>query len=46
MKMGVPGTPCLVVNGKYRIELDSLSSVDDIVDIVRFLVEKERAHQP
>jgi len=43
-EMGVPGTPCLVVNGKYRVELDSLSSVDDIINIVRFLVDKERVH--
>jgi thiol:disulfide interchange protein DsbA len=45
-KMGVPGTPCLVVNGKYRVELDSLSSVDDIISLVRFLVDKESAHRP
>lgn len=43
-KMEVPGTPCLVVNGKYRVELDSLSSMDDIIDIVRFLVDKESTH--
>jgi len=41
MAMGVPGTPCLVVNGKYRIELDSLKTVDDIIDIVKLLVNKE-----
>ncbi len=39
--MQVPGTPCLVVNGKYRIELDTLSSTDDVIGIVRFLVSKE-----
>ncbi len=39
--MAAPGTPCLVVNGKYRIELDTLHSLDDVIDIVRWLVNKE-----
>jgi protein dithiol oxidoreductase (disulfide-forming) len=39
--MRVPGTPCLIVNGKYRIELSSLGSTNDVIDIVRFLVAKE-----
>jgi protein dithiol oxidoreductase (disulfide-forming) len=43
--MEAPGTPCLVVNGKYRIELDTLHSLDDIVDLVRFLVDKESPHE-
>jgi len=43
LAMGTPGTPCLVVNGKYRVELDTLSSVDDLINIVRFLVDKENA---
>jgi hypothetical protein len=38
--MKVPGTPCLIVAGKYRIELDTLSSASDVVDLVRFLVSK------
>ncbi|MGB6452540.1 MAG: thiol:disulfide interchange protein DsbA/DsbL [Steroidobacteraceae bacterium] len=42
--MQVPGTPCLVVNGKYRIELDTLNSTQDVIDIVRFLVSKESLH--
>jgi len=42
--MRVPGTPCLVVNGKYRIELDSVSSVDEVIDLVRFLVDKASGH--
>jgi protein dithiol oxidoreductase (disulfide-forming) len=42
--MQVPGTPCLVVNGKYRIELDTLNSTEDVIDIVRFLVSKESLH--
>lgn len=44
MEMRVPGTPCLVVNGKYRIELDTLNSLDDVIDIVKFLVSKESVH--
>ena len=39
--MQVPGTPCLVVNGKYRINMDTLSSADDVIDIVNALVAKE-----
>lgn len=39
--MAVPGTPCIVVNGKYRVDLDSLSSTDDLVGLVKFLVAKE-----
>jgi len=42
--MRVPGTPCLVVNGKYRIELDSLSSADEVIGLVRFLIQKEISH--
>jgi thiol:disulfide interchange protein DsbA len=38
--MQVPGTPCLVVDGKYRIELDTLSSAADVIDLVNLLVKK------
>ena len=38
--MQVPGTPCLVVDGKYRVELDTLSSAADVVVLVNFLVQK------
>jgi thiol:disulfide interchange protein DsbA len=41
--MQVPGTPCIVVNGKYRVNLDSLSSTDDLIDLVKYLVAKESA---
>ena len=40
--MKVPGTPCLVVDGKYQIELDTLKGTGDLIDIVRFLVSKAR----
>jgi protein dithiol oxidoreductase (disulfide-forming) len=39
--MQVPGTPCIVVNGKYRVNLDSLQSEDDLISLVRYLVDKE-----
>jgi thiol:disulfide interchange protein DsbA len=44
MQMQVPGTPCIVVNGKYRINMDSLSSQDDVVELVKYLVAKESGH--
>jgi thiol:disulfide interchange protein DsbA len=39
--MQVPGTPCIVVNGKYRINMQSLGKPDDVIDIVKTLVAKE-----
>jgi thiol:disulfide interchange protein DsbA len=39
--MRIPGTPCLVVNGKYRVIMNSVAATDDIIDIVKFLVAKE-----
>ena len=42
--MQIPGTPCIVVNGKYRINMDSLRSQDDLIGIVRYLVAKESQH--
>ena len=44
LAMRVPGTPCLIVNGKYRVELDTLASTDDVIEIVKFLVSKESLH--
>jgi len=43
MAMQVPGTPCIVVNGRYRIA-DSIRSADQLVPLVRFLVAKDSAH--
>ncbi len=42
--MQVPGTPCIVVNGKYRVNLDSMHSQDDVISVVRYLVDKESQH--
>lgn len=40
-QMAVPGTPCIVVNGKYRVNLDSLRSTGELVELVTYLVAKE-----
>lgn len=37
----VSGTPTLVVAGKYRIENSMLSSNNDFIDLIRFLIQKE-----
>jgi thiol:disulfide interchange protein DsbA len=39
--MQVPGTPTLVVNGKYRIVMSAIRSQDDLVDLVNYLVARE-----
>jgi thiol:disulfide interchange protein DsbA len=39
--MQVPSTPCIVVNGKYRVDLDSVATTDEFVDLVRYLVARE-----
>lgn len=38
--MQIPGTPCIVVDGKYRIVMESLRSPDDVISLVKFLVAK------
>jgi thiol:disulfide interchange protein DsbA len=44
MAMEVPSTPCIVVNGKYRLNMDEVRSPGQLVSLVRFLVAKESAH--
>ena len=44
MAMRVPSTPCIVVNGKYRINMDSLHSQNDLIGDVRYLVQRESQH--
>ncbi len=39
----VPSTPCLVVGGRYRIDLTMLSSQAELDALVRFLVHKAAA---
>lgn len=43
MAMEVTGTPCIVVGGKYRINLRSLHSPDDVIPLVKFLVARASA---
>jgi thiol:disulfide interchange protein DsbA len=42
--MQVPGTPCIVVNGKYRINRDALKSNDELIELVKYLVGRESSH--
>jgi protein dithiol oxidoreductase (disulfide-forming) len=42
--MQIPGTPAIVVDGKYRVEMDSLKSPTDVVGLVEFLVAKASPH--
>ena len=44
MSMQIPGTPCIIVDGKYRIVMESLSSPDEVISLVKFLVAKASAH--
>lgn len=42
--MQIPGTPCIVVAGKYRINMEHLSSPDAVIPLVKFLVAKASKH--
>lgn len=42
--MKIPGTPCLVVDGKYEVLMGSLTSPDQVIPLVKFLVAKASAH--
>jgi thiol:disulfide interchange protein DsbA len=39
--MKVPGTPSLIVNGKYRVDMNGISSIEELIDVIQFLVAKE-----
>jgi thiol:disulfide interchange protein DsbA len=39
--MEVPSTPCIVVNGKYRVTMDGVGSYGELIDLVKYLVAKE-----
>jgi thiol:disulfide interchange protein DsbA len=45
LAMEVPGTPCIVVNGKYRLNMDGLTT-EGLLGVVKFLIDKESAHAP
>ncbi|OQW93670.1 MAG: hypothetical protein BWK79_09945, partial [Beggiatoa sp. IS2] len=40
---GVTGVPALVVNGKYRVSGTHVTSYGEMVEVVNYLIEKERA---
>ncbi|HEX3844273.1 MAG TPA: hypothetical protein VHV80_07930, partial [Steroidobacteraceae bacterium] len=42
--MQVQGTPTLIVAGKYRVNLQSLHAIGDVIPLVNFLVAKASAH--
>jgi thiol:disulfide interchange protein DsbA len=42
--MQVTGTPTIVVAGKYRVNLQSLHTIGDVIPLVQFLVAKASAH--
>lgn len=42
---GIDGVPSMVVNGKYRITAASAGNQKTMLDVVNFLVEKERKSQ-
>jgi protein dithiol oxidoreductase (disulfide-forming) len=44
LAMEIPGTPCIVVNGRYKVLMDSVAAPEQLIDLVRFLVAKESAH--
>ena len=36
----VPGTPCLIVGGRFRVELANMTSMEQLAGVVQFLVRK------
>ena len=44
LAMHVSGTPCIVVNGKYRINMESLQNQEDLFNLVSYLVDKDTKH--
>lgn len=38
--MQVTGTPCIVVDGKYVVQMDSLHSRDEVISLVKYLVAR------
>ena len=46
LAMQVPGTPCLIVGGKYRIRSRSMRSPAKVISLVRYLVAKAGARRP
>jgi thiol:disulfide interchange protein DsbA len=42
LAMQVPSTPCLIVNGKYRVNRDAVGpSTDQLIELLKFLIAKD-----
>jgi thiol:disulfide interchange protein DsbA len=41
--MKVDSTPSIVVNGKYRLRMESLRTADEVIGLVNYLVARESA---
>jgi thiol:disulfide interchange protein DsbA len=37
----VDRTPTIIVNGKYRLHVESAGGTDQLIDLVKYLVAKE-----
>lgn len=37
------GVPCLIINGKYRIETEMVSSMTELLEVANYLVNRERS---
>jgi thiol:disulfide interchange protein DsbA len=44
LAMQVPGTPCIVVAGRYRVNNDAVRAPGRLVELVRYLVAKAGTH--
>lgn len=44
LAMQVPGTPCIVVNGHYRVNNDNVRTADQLIGLVRYLIAKDSPH--
>lgn len=40
LAMQVPGTPCIVVNGLYRVNNDRVQGAEQLIKVVRYLIDK------
>jgi thiol:disulfide interchange protein DsbA len=41
MAYKVDRTPTIIVNGKYRLQVESAGGTDQLVELVKYLVAKE-----
>ena len=41
MAYQVDRTPTIIVNGKYRLQVESAGGTDQLIELVKFLVAKE-----